>query len=155
MLKSRYFVGINNKIHACLTLMVETFTVEENCHKFLCFLIPEYNQFNAPWNLMFFFSHFIWSSMGDLGVEHVTGSVMCQITYCLFCESYHWVTYRSTSVTKVRAFTSHQCGQVQIHAISGLSLLTVHSLALRGFSSLFRNQHFQIPIQPLLSDHIW
>ena len=30
--------------------MVETFAVEEICHKFLCSLIPEYNQSNAPWN---------------------------------------------------------------------------------------------------------
>ena len=32
--------------------MVETFAVEEICHKFLCLLIPEYNQPNAPWPLM-------------------------------------------------------------------------------------------------------
>ena len=32
--------------------MVETFTVEEICHKFLCLLIPDYNHPNAPWPLM-------------------------------------------------------------------------------------------------------
>ena len=32
--------------------MVETFAVEEICHKFLCLLIPDYNQSNAPWPLM-------------------------------------------------------------------------------------------------------
>ena len=45
--------------------MVETFTVEEICQIF----------YFVPWNLMFFFSHFIWPSMGDLEVEHVTVSV--------------------------------------------------------------------------------
>ena len=56
--------------------------------------------------------------MGNLEVEHVTGSLLCQIAYetVLFRESYHWGTYRSKGVTVVTTFTSHQCGLVRILA---------------------------------------
>ena len=57
----------------------------------------------------------------------------------------------------VRALASHQCGPGSIPSLSvicGLSLLLVLVPALRvflrvlWFSSLHKNQHFQIPIQP-------
>ena len=139
--------------------MVETFTVEEICHQFLCLFIPEYNQSIVPWNLMFFFSHFIWPSMCDLQVEHVTGSVsnclwdffVKAITGGLIEASVlQWWEHSPPTCTNVDRFKSRPWHHKWFEFFFG-SLLCFE----RFSPSDFRHQHFQIPIRPLLpADHV-
>ena len=118
--------------------------------------MPENNQSNAPWNIMFFFSHFIWPSMGE--VEHVTlGSVLCQIAYgtvlwkLSLVDLWKQGCYSGESIQLPPMWTG---SNPSLCTISGLSLLMVRSFAVKGFSLLSKNKHFQTPIRPMLSDHI-